>query len=225
MRRLVPLLCFLLLIVGACTTVVPVRVGSDTAAKATPTPTPTPIPTPTQPPEPQPLPQAAPFRTAVDEVRVKTSDNHELFGAAATPIDQGAVNHAVNLASDGLNRFLNSQFVNRDTLFSDAGITALVNPAALDEATRAALGSITGVQVLGTRTGSASATADVIIDGSVVEAVTLSYASTLELVLVEGSGPVSHAGVMTFALQQGQLALVAVQPTTTYGGDLQGIMS
>jgi hypothetical protein len=155
------------------------------------------------------------------EVRVEAVDNGPLFGVAGAPPDPIAANLAVDAAAAALTRFLNTQLVDRETMFSDAGIATLVDPAALDEATRAALGTIDVARVRGTVTADASATADVLMDGATLEAVTLTYAATLSLVLDEGQGLVRHSGTITFTPLQGQLTLVAWQPTTTLGGDLQ----
>lgn len=251
MRRLLPLACFALLALGAIATfaplgptsrVLPMTRGQDQVAKVTATPIPptpipsTPSPAPTASPTTLgPLAQGTALLTAVEQVHTIAGDNHALFGGPSRPINQAAANRAVNLASDALNAFLNAQFVNRDTMFSEAGIAVLVAPGALDQATREALGLINAGPVntakinrdtiLGTRTGSASAVADVLIDGDVVQAVTLRYASTVDLVTTEGEGPVSHVGVITFVPVDGALQMVAIQPTTTFGGNLGDLMS
>lgn len=222
MRRAVPVLLVVLLALAGCAA----DASRDLLAglpKPTPTPapaaTPTPAPTPTGP---QP---AAPFALTIAEVRVANASNGALFGVAQAPADPAAANQAADAAGAALTAFLNAQFTDPATWFSDAGIAALVDPARLDEPTRQALGQLAGTAVQAVTTGSATATADVVIDGTVLEAVTLTYATTMDVTLPTGeSGPVEHAGVITFSPLQGTLTLAAVQPRTTYGGDLQAVL-
>ncbi|CAN5116105.1 hypothetical protein BH23ACT9_BH23ACT9_30570 [soil metagenome] len=219
------LLVLVLALMVSCTTAAPGRLLTQVpGTKPTATPVPTPVPT-EEPGKHQPLPQSQPFAVAIDEVRVTSGSNGALFGVAPTPWDPAAATQAVDAAAAVLDRFLNAQFVDRDTYWSDAGVAVLLDPAAVDPATRQALGALDGHEVLGTVTGSASATADVVLDGSTLQAVTLTYATTLELILADGTGSVAHRGVITFTPLQGRLTLVGVQPTTTFAGDLQAVLS
>ncbi len=215
--------CVLLLVLAlsACTTAVaPVQVAGDR-----PPPKVTATPTPPVPDDEAPLPQAAPFTVGVTQVRVTGVNNAVLFGGAETPADAAAANQAVDLAAASLGRYLNAQLVDRATMFSDAGTATLVDPATLDEQTRSALGTLDRSRVLGTVSGSATAIADVLIDGTTVEAVTLTYTADAELVLVGARGPLTQSGTITFTPLQGQLTPVSWRPVTTFGGDLEAALS
>jgi hypothetical protein len=197
-------------------------VAGGVGEKPTPTATPTPTPTPT---EPEPLEESSPFAVAITGTTITPVANGVLYGVADAPPDQAAAGAAVQQATDLLGRFLDAQFVSRSTFLSDDGIGAVLDAGLLDDATRQALGVLERDDVLGTRTGPARTTAEVLLDGTVVEAVTLTYRAELELVLEDARGPVVQTGTLVLSPLQGVLAPMVWQPTTTFGGTLPEALS
>ncbi|WP_370327471.1 hypothetical protein [Euzebya sp.] len=215
----------LIALLGACTSD-PVAPPPSEPAEASPSPggatrVATAPPTPSPPPTPLP---AEPFATVLGDVTVVNTDNDAIYGRPVAPYDPDVAHAVVQEAVGRLDRFLNAQFADPATRLSAAGIGALIDPALLDEPTRAALGELGRDDVVTTRTGTSSATARLLVVGTAVDAVELGYTATFDLVLDDVEGPVEHTGVVVFTPLQGTLTVGGVQPTTTFGGDLGTVL-
>ena len=195
------------------------KVVEDVVAKPTPTPTPTPEPTPTAP------APAAPFTVTVDHIQIASTSNAGMFAAAEPAVNDGAALAAVNAAKARLEVFLNAMFVDQGTRLSEAGIAAIVDPATLVPEARSGLGAIARDDVVGTVTGAAAATAQVQIEGDVPGTVTLFYSASFDLLLADVGGPVQQQGSASFVDRGAGMTLVAIDATTTFGGDLAAVLA
>lgn len=219
------LLLLLLVAAAACTTGAPKDGGAEIARPVV-TPEPT-MPAPPEPePTPPPLPEAAPLVLDVTHIHVAPSSNAAILGVPEPMVDDAAALAATQAAADRMVAFLQAMLVTKGSYFSDAALATLLDPAGLDAATRSAAGVLDGADVLGTRAVGAQATASVLINGSAVQMVSLSYSASADLVLTDGEGPVTHAGVISFApAPDGALQVTAWDPVATYGGALEGLLS
>lgn len=145
--------------------------------------------------------EGRPFNLDVHRIRLVNADNAEIRGTEATPADHAAAEQAVEAARKKLETFLNAQFVEEETRFSDQPLGPLLTPraeASLTAADRAGLGAV-DTPVARTFTGSASAVAQVVLEGSNTHLVHLWYATTLRAELEDGTRtPVDQRGSVTF---------------------------
>lgn len=145
--------------------------------------------------------EGRPFNLDIHRIRLVNADNAEIRGAGATPADHEAAKRAVEAARKRLETFLNAQFVDEETRFSSKPLDPLLTPRAretLTDADRAGLGAI-DTPVARTFTGSASAVAQVVLEGSKTHLVHLWYATTLRAELEDGTKtPVDQRGSVTF---------------------------
>lgn len=145
--------------------------------------------------------EGKPFNLDIHRIRLVGADNAEIRGAGSTPADHEAAKRAVEAARKRLETFLNAQFVDEKTRFSDQPLGPLLTPRAKDSLTnadRAGLGAI-DTPVARTFTGSASAVAQVVLEGSHTHLVHLWYATTLRAELQDGTmTPVDQRGSVTF---------------------------
>lgn len=145
--------------------------------------------------------EGRPFNLDIHRIRLVNADNAEIRGAETTPADHAAAERAVEAARKKLETFLNAQFVDEETRFSEQPLGPLLTPrakASLTEADRTGLGAI-DTPVARTFTGSASAVAQVVLEGSNTHLVHLWYATTLRAELEDGTTtPVDQRGSVTF---------------------------
>lgn len=145
--------------------------------------------------------EGAPFNVDIHRIRLVGAGNAEIRGTDSTPTDHDAAQQAVEAARKRLEIFLNAQFVDEETRFSEQPLGPLLTPRAeesLTDADRAGLGVI-ATPVARTFTGSASAVAQVVLEGSNTHLVHLWYATTLRAELEDGTTtPVDQRGSLTF---------------------------
>lgn len=209
------------LLLSGCTIAAPVTGPGEPLAKVTPTPTPTATPTPEGP---QPLAESAPLDLVITDIQIASTSNAGLFGAADTAVDDAAALAGVQAAEARLEGFLNAMFVQRATLLSADAVAALAPVAPLGEPEMLGLGLLPRDDVLGTVARSAQGTAQVQVTGSTVSTVTLFWSASVDLSLVEATGPVEQSGVAAFVDRGAGMQLVSVESRTTYGGDLTGVV-
>ena len=214
----------LVLSAGACTTGGPVTATGEALAKATPTPTPT-VAVPTAPPEPQPLPQGPPVEVRVDGVQLASTSSDGIFGAAPAAVDPAVAGQWVTAASDRLRDFVNAMWVSTDTMLTDVAVATLLDPASLPPEARQGLGVLDRPDVLGITDVAAATTAQVQMDTTRLGTVTLFWSTSATLVLTGVSGPVTQTGVASFVERGAGPELVALEADTTFGGDLQAVLS
>lgn len=147
--------------------------------------------------------QGQPFDLDIHRIRLVNADNAEIVGGRPTPVDHGAAERAVEACRAKLEAFLNAQFVDEGTWFSEAPLAQLLTPraqASLTAADRAGLGVI-APDVARTFTGPTSAVAQVVIEGSKTHLVHLWYATKLTVELADGTtSAVDQRGSVTFSL-------------------------
>lgn len=219
-----------LLSAALCVAAVTVLVGCGAAALPRQTaagPLPRTGPQPTAPPSSEPLPQAAPFSVTLEGVAVVSANNAEILGSAAAAPDTAAAHSAAAGAAAALGEYLNAQFVRRDTFFSIAGVEGLLagetRAAVASEGLRA-LGVLDRDDVRGTVSGTAVATAQVVIDGAAVHSVALDYTATFRLALAAGEGPVEQTGTVAFVMRDGAWQAVLADVSLAFGGALEAAL-
>ncbi len=233
--RILPCLVVLVAVLAACTAGEPDDAASaspdvaatspSTASSPTPTGTATATPTPTPPPTPTLPPPAAPVEVVVAHIQLTPTSHGEIVGLPEPQMDTAVAEAMVERGRQRLQAFLDAQFVAADTRFSAEGVAALVDPALLTPADLAGLGVLApDVEVLGTRTGTAHARAEILLDGAVVHSVALTYSATTELVLADAEGTVVHEGRVAFVELDGTLETAALEGRTTFGGDLGDVV-
>ena len=223
-RRALALVLVLLLGLAACTSGAPVIADGETLVKVTPTPTPEEV-VPTTPPVPQPLPQGPSVQVRVDGVQLASTSSDGIFGAAPAPVDPAVAGQWVTAASDRLRDFVNAMWVNTDTMLSDAAVATLLDPASLPPEARHGLGVLDRPDVLGVTDVAAATTVQVQMDTTRLGTVTLFWSTSATLVLTGVTGPVTQTGVASFVERGAGPELVALEADTTYGGDLQVVLS
>ena len=223
-RRALALVLVLLLGLAACTSGAPVIADGEALVKVTPTPTPEEV-VPTTPPVPQPLPQGPSVQVRVDGVQLASASSDGIFGAAPAPVDPAVAGQWVTAASDRLRDFVNAMWVNTDTMLSDAAVATLLDPASLPPEARQGLGVLDRPDVLGVTDVAAATTVQVQMDTTRLGTVTLFWSTSATLVLTGVTGPVTQTGVASFVERGAGPELVALEADTTYGGDLQVVLS
>lgn len=172
---------------------------------STPTPTPAPIPPPTATATPAPTedptptpPPAERFSIPVGPVEVISADNAATLSADPREPDQARGGQAVEDAVDVLAAYLDAQFVDQGTRFSEAALAGFLTSEAealLEPGALRGLG-VWDLDVGHTETGDAAVDkALVVMDGDRPLTVTLSYAASLRVTLADGtSSPVTQRG-------------------------------
>ncbi|HUH07097.1 MAG TPA: hypothetical protein VML96_04735 [Egibacteraceae bacterium] len=162
-------------------------------ASATATPSPTPTPTPTQPP-------AEPFELTQEDAFMYSMSNNGVFGAERPEPDVAAAEAAAEDVVSLVRDYLDAVFVSPATRFTAEPLDALMSPtvlAALTDEDREALGAL-DLQVERTETGEATAKPRVLIDGSTVHSVTITFDAGLTAVTADGETPLRQRGTLVF---------------------------
>lgn len=145
--------------------------------------------------------EGAPFTLDVHRIRMVGASNAEILGTDASPPEPAAAEQAVEATRKTLENFLNAQFVDEATRFSEEPLQALLGPRArgsLTDADRAGLG-VVDLPIEKTFTGPTSTVAQVVLEGSDVRLVHLFYVTKLSVEFADGArSPVDMRGSMTF---------------------------
>lgn len=154
---------------------------------------------------PSPDPGAQPFQLKIAGARGVRIDSSNLYGREA-PEKPDVVKDAATRAGEELQRYLNAQFIDPKTRFTEQPLRELFTPLAfstLDKDDRAALG-VSSLKVLGGEDSKATARATVMHLGDDPYAVTLKYRATTKLILSDDKPhPVVQEGTMVFAPVEG----------------------
>lgn len=148
-----------------------------------------PEPTPTTPPPPDPT-QPDPLALAIEDIQLVPMGNGEILTGTGEAVDTDAAERAVEATASALERFLNAQFVDEGTRFSEGPARALLQPGvfdALPPEQRAAMG-VQYQPVMGVLPGRATGTASVLFHGAEVYAVSIDYRVDVELFYDEPEG-------------------------------------
>ena len=108
---------------------------------------------------------------------------------------------------------------------ADAAVATLLDPTSLPPEARQGLGVLDRPDVLGVTDVAAATTAQVQMDTTRLGTVTLFWSTSATLVLTGVTGPVTQTGVASFVERGAGPELVALEADTTYGGDLQVVLS
>jgi hypothetical protein len=160
-------------------------------------PSPSPSPSPTAAPRVQP----EPFDVTLRAVGVQEMGNGWIYRRRSGNTRKGAAKHARAAVAE-LNRYLDAALVDPATRFTDRPVNRLLTRRAQQELNRRgrrALG-VGAPEILGGRTGRATARAIVLYDGKNAHAVTVTYRARMN-VSVEGARrrqPLEQDGVMMF---------------------------
>jgi hypothetical protein len=185
------------LLLGACTGAAePADEEADTAAELPATRS-RPSPSPSPPP-----PEAEPFAVELTHIDMVSTSHAEIVGVPPPPADHAAVELAADRARRVLERYLDAQFADADTRFSDDALPVLLTARAqeaLRDEDRLALGAL-GYGGAWTAPGPATAQATVLFDGPTVELITLEFEAQLQVGFVArpGTRAVTQRGALVF---------------------------
>jgi hypothetical protein len=188
-------------VVAAAAVVAIVAVTRDEAPVVAPPPPVTAQPSPSPSPTPAPRVQPEPFDVTLRGVGVQEMGNGWIYRRRSGNTRKGAAKHARAAVAE-LNRYLDAALVDPATRFTDGPVNRLLTRRAqqdLNRRGRRALG-VGAPEILGGRTGRATARAIVLYDGKNAHAVTVTYRARMN-VSVEGARrrqPLEQDGVMMF---------------------------
>ncbi len=198
-RPLAPWLLAVALVAASACTGVPEATptatpeGQAVRPAATPTPSPTPTPLAAEP--------APPFELAADPVHVLDTDNAPILSTEPRGVDETAAEQAAQDATAVLEAFLNAQYTDPATWFSEAPLAALLTDGAqqaLGDEERRGLG-VLDLDVQRVEPGPASVDPMVTMHGSTPRHVTLTFHAALVGVLTSGAEiAITQAGHAVF---------------------------